>query len=273
VRVTPRLRTGRRASRALAGLLALLAGACSAPRYTMEVRGSVQGSVTGPILSARALRSGDRFHFTLRTSAPAHLHVAYCNARHEMEIYPPTGEIGAAPDVDVRVPAGEDEFVLDQETGGETVYLIASGEPLDQADPKLLAAIVEGRAGKRPCAPALDANPTGEETKSAAYEDAVALEPAPPSPPPSATAAPAPSAAPTAAPSSSPARPPREPAPAGGVVRHDARPKPAAGAKPKAALGVVARGVFLRRNTADRAVVVSSDAAGIAVVRISFDHR
>jgi hypothetical protein len=105
------------------------------------------------------LMKGDRLQFSVLTSQPGYLYIAFCEHRHgpgyrrpgdpDLSVYPKDHGIVMAANVPTIAPDPRAEIVLDDSPGPETLYLILSQSELSQADPVLADAITVPPAGKQ----------------------------------------------------------------------------------------------------------------------------
>jgi hypothetical protein len=164
-------RRGSRAVLALGALLGCGSGVAQGGRAEVNVSTAarvddfvlvVGGTITEasgnhrPFVSANELRTGDTFYLTARTTQSASVYVAFCTAQHKLEVYPTTGDTPVGPDNEVTLPK-TGHFRVEPPAGVETLYVIASRDHLDLADPRLAAKLHEaqGDGAKQPCAPEL----------------------------------------------------------------------------------------------------------------------
>jgi hypothetical protein len=128
--------------------------AASAPPLTFKLAGRVSGSVNGPLQGGMTLRSGDLLDLTVETSDAAHLYVLYCGASGNLTSYPSAGAAASQRGVRMVLPGPGKQFRLDDRTGSEVLYVVASRSPLSVADPDLDVAISEARtdAARADCA-------------------------------------------------------------------------------------------------------------------------
>lgn len=118
-------------------------------RFVLEVGGTVT-SRTGaktPLVATKEIRQGDGLFLTLTTTQPAKLYVAYCDSQQRLAIYPATGNLIGEPGAITRVPA-TDEFVTDEHTGLEHIFVIATLADLDRSDPKLHALLARAQGAQ-----------------------------------------------------------------------------------------------------------------------------
>ena len=123
----------------------MLAGpaVASAPLY-LEVWVTVHGTSVGPFRSDIALHSGDRIALQARTSIAANVYLLHCDPQHVLSVFPESGPLQFLADRRVSLPASGLDIRLDGPPGPETLYIVASRRPLDQADPRLHAALTPG---------------------------------------------------------------------------------------------------------------------------------
>jgi hypothetical protein len=105
------------------------------------------------------LMKDDRLQFSVLTSQPGYLYIAFCAHRHDprfqhlgdlgLSVFPKDHGIVMAANVPTIAPDPRAEIVLDDSPGPETLYLILSRSELSQADPALAEAISITQAGKQ----------------------------------------------------------------------------------------------------------------------------
>jgi len=121
--------------------------------FKLTVTAVVQGSPPSSLFSTKLLHDGAHFYFSLRASQPTNAYVAYCDSRHTLSVYPTSGSLAVGPDSDVRAPDMSD-FELDNQTGQENIFVIASRDPLTKTDPRLARALNIVTDGAQACATA-----------------------------------------------------------------------------------------------------------------------
>lgn len=188
-------------------------GAPDAP-LKVEVWARTEGSQPGPFAQGMRLRAGDKIFIEARVSKDAHLYVLHCTAERTLERYPDVGSLPFRAHERDDVPARHTWFVLDEQPGNDVIYLLASERALEDADPRLDAAIDRARGGRGPSADCGEAH-----FQSVLAGEGFRAPPAPtsgaPAPPPLATATTAPSW---------PPRPRPEPTPEVQWASHSERP-------------------------------------------------
>ena len=102
--------------------------------------GALTGSEDNPQLLSieeqAVLHSGDRMKIFLQPKTDCHLYLFYHSSQEETVVMLPAKGAGSliAADDRTTVPRGSDWFRLDEVTGQETFYLIASARPLEELE-------------------------------------------------------------------------------------------------------------------------------------------
>jgi hypothetical protein len=126
---------------------------------TMSMRGSRVGKdkkkTTFPVLDGDSLKTGDDVVMHVSVNQPAYVYVVqFYGDGTSAVLFPqecPTdkprppegcGDVVAQPGKLLRVPEGTDWFTLDENTGTEHVYFLASREPIAKAD-KAIAGLID----------------------------------------------------------------------------------------------------------------------------------
>jgi len=124
--------------------------------HALEVRDS-KTAVSRELRDGDTVTTGDRIHASVTTSTGAYLYLAFCAEQH-LQVYPSQRGIRTRAGELVRVPEGDEDFVLDSHPGSEVLYLISSQDELSAADPDLAALLAAGGDGNRPvdCGASLD---------------------------------------------------------------------------------------------------------------------
>lgn len=122
--------------------------------FALYVGGTISSAAgSAPLIATKLIRKGDEMVFAVKTTKAARVYVALCDTRQQLAIYPSTGAVITAPNVEVRVPETR-AFVSDDRKGVEHVFVIASSGDLDRNDPRLqeLLSKAQQRDGS-PCPP------------------------------------------------------------------------------------------------------------------------
>jgi hypothetical protein len=230
----------------------------------LTVSGTIRGaSTTAPLVTSDVLHTGQHLYLILRATERANAYVAYCDSARKLTVYPKQGALVVGPDRDTRVPETAD-FVVDQNLGLETIFVIASKEPLHVADPSLSRALARAatQSAKEPCAAELTM--TTDESRRAA-----GLAPAESAAKAGGAAAPRTvSSGPVQTPSSAgAARSSSEP------LRGAQLPEEQSLAKiPSVPKRYVPRGLIVDER-AEAGVSVELDSSGIAILALTFKHE
>ena len=133
--------------------------------------------------SGDTVRSGERFHLRMCASRRAWVYLFQVDPRGRAEVLYPRE--GAGEEVEaremVRVPTGDLDIIVDEQTGDEHLVVVASDRPVEESDPALAGALagvrsesdreVPSPAPRRPrphaaqresAPPATDARPSGD---------------------------------------------------------------------------------------------------------------
>jgi hypothetical protein len=240
----------------------------------LTVSGVIRGATTtAPLVTSEVLHSGQRLYLVLRATERANAYVAYCDSAGKLTVYPRQGALAVGPDRDTRVPETAD-FIVDGNVGVETIFVIASNEPLHVADPNLSRALVSAAAHAKetPCAPEL--NMTTEESRRAAGLPAGASAAAEPSPASVASAALPTSelgTAPTPTTNAGAAGAPRKTT-TGSPQKSSSNGAGASARLPTVPNRYVPRGLIVEEQ-ADAAVSVEPDSSGIAIFALTLKHE
>lgn len=104
---------------------------------TVSVLSETQrGGKTVPFASGESLKSKERFAISVWVDQPALLWVLYCSSDKKLSLVHPAkgAPVVADPAKKTRVPRDGDWFELDEHTGAETLYVIASRGTLADVD-------------------------------------------------------------------------------------------------------------------------------------------
>lgn len=103
-----------------------------------------------------ALMKDDRLQFSVQTSQPGYLYIAFCSHRNDpkyqhlgelgLSVFPKDHGIVMTAYVPTIAPDPKAEIVLDDSPESETLYLILSRSELSQADPALADALSDSQA-------------------------------------------------------------------------------------------------------------------------------
>lgn len=127
--------------------------------FALYVGGTIT-SATGssPLIATKVIRKGDEMVFAVKTTKAARVYVALCDTRQQLAIYPSTGAVLTAPNVEVRVPETR-AFVSDDRKGVEHVFVIASSGDLDRNDPRLQELLSKAQQHDGSPCPPLEVSP------------------------------------------------------------------------------------------------------------------
>lgn len=201
-----------------------------------------QGANRFPLQPDARLRSGDALTVTVRPTAPVTVYVAYVGADHQpVLLYPTNGrrvEVGAGQVV--RLPPAGEEIYLDNQTGTETLLVVATRDPLSFSDRVLYDALRGAVGAQMPADPPSPSPPPPPPHRRADHR---AGAPPPPQPP----------------------QPPTTPSPS---------PPPAAvRASTDALIGYRTRGMHLGAEDAGATDRWRADDGGVVVWKLSFRHE
>ncbi|HET8937779.1 MAG TPA: hypothetical protein VFN67_30250 [Polyangiales bacterium] len=107
------------------------------PPLYLEVQASLRGKTRGPFVPDITLHPGAQIALRARTSIAAHVYMLHCDASSQLSVFPDAGGIGFRADQWVSLPAAGMPIQLGAETGTETVFVMATREPLAHADARL----------------------------------------------------------------------------------------------------------------------------------------
>jgi hypothetical protein len=210
----------------------------------LELWATIEGAHQRPLISGETLVSGDRVELSALASGDAHLYLFFCDANRQLTRLPRESSFALrARQREPHIPP-DTMLRIDHSVGKEALYVLASRHALEQADPRLKAAL----DAARPDEPKHDC---GEEFERAMAGLSVASPPATNS-----SAAGPPVASSSAATTETKRRPPQPPR------------KP-----PTESIRVeLVRGMFAEERLSG-SVVATSGKDGIVVLRYGFDHR
>jgi hypothetical protein len=123
------------------GVPAPNATAVPTPPLYLEVWATLGGSAAGLFYPDVALHSGDTIGLHARTSTAAHVYVMHCGGSARLSVFPASGSIDLRADQVVSLPATGMDIRLTGAPGNETLYVMASRQPLNRSDPALQAAL------------------------------------------------------------------------------------------------------------------------------------
>jgi hypothetical protein len=109
---------------------------CKPPLY-LEAQASLRGKVRGPFVPDITLHPGAQIALRARTSIAAHVYMLHCAADSVLSVFPDAGGIEFRADQWVPLPAAGMPIRLGSQAGTETVYVVATREPLASADARL----------------------------------------------------------------------------------------------------------------------------------------
>jgi hypothetical protein len=117
----------------------------TAPLY-LEVWATLAGSAAGLFYPDVALHSGDTIGLQARTSIAAHVYLMHCSQSAQLSIFPASGPIEFRAEQVVSLPAPGIDFRVSGAPGSETLYVVASLQPLNRSDPLLQDALSRASA-------------------------------------------------------------------------------------------------------------------------------
>ena len=129
---------------------------------TLRVRAERNHQKFG-IAADDTLKSGDYVEMFVDLRSPAYLYVVQFFADGTSAVlYPSQGDKLVQPGTEIRIPDGGNSFQLDDHTGEENVYVLASRTPVAQADATVATQITEIRkSGDEPAAAPPPPKPAG----------------------------------------------------------------------------------------------------------------
>jgi len=115
--------------------------------FTLEVTPRLSGSRDIILRSGDHLVSRDKIRVEVKVSLDAHLYLGYCDRNRQLAISPEQGSLEARAGETTFAPARNRAIALDDQTGPEVLYVIASRQRLELADPELAEALFKARPG------------------------------------------------------------------------------------------------------------------------------
>jgi hypothetical protein len=101
---------------------------------SLQVVARVRG-VRHPVRAGETLHSGDRIELRVDVDQPAYVYVMQVSADGSSAVlFPTSGDLLLSPGVETRIPTGGQWFELDEHAGDEHVVVVASAQPIAQAD-------------------------------------------------------------------------------------------------------------------------------------------
>lgn len=107
------------------------------PPLYLEVQASLRGATRAPFVPDVTLHPGAQISLLARTSSAAHVYMLHCDAHAALSVFPDAGGIHFRADQWVPLPAAGMPIKLGAQAGAETVYVLATLEPLQRADARL----------------------------------------------------------------------------------------------------------------------------------------
>jgi hypothetical protein len=145
--------------------------------FALVVGGELKTANGGqPLVQASVVHANDELTFTIWASRPVNVFVAYCDSHATQQVY---GPLLAGPGAMINIPT-VGSFMIDDNAGLEHVFVVASAEALQVADPRLDRNLRK-QGGERPCADAL-AMTTEESHRRRADEGRASAIASPPPP-------------------------------------------------------------------------------------------
>lgn len=114
---------------------------------TLEVTPRLRGSRDIILRSGDHVVSRDKIRIEVKASLDAHLYLGYCDRDRKLAIFPEQGSIEARAGETTFAPDRDRAIALDDQTGPEVLYVIASRRRLELADPELAQTIFKARPG------------------------------------------------------------------------------------------------------------------------------
>lgn len=118
-----------------------------------------------PFVSDIALHHGDEIELEVRTSGSANVYLLHCDGGGRLSVFPDSGGIPFRADVWVALPAAGMPLRVGATPGAETLYIVASRDPLHIADAALEHRLAQAssESGAASCDPQLETLLTGSD--------------------------------------------------------------------------------------------------------------
>lgn len=118
---------------------------------SLQIEAQGRGETTRRMLSpGQPLHSQDAYALKLRVDKPAYVYVVrYSATAWSTRMFPLRGDFQLGPDEWLRLPADKKDYQLDDKSGDEILYVIASPKPIDGDTCKRVRLLCE-KPGKKP---------------------------------------------------------------------------------------------------------------------------